>query len=357
MKGTVQKWGQSLLNKGVNVMKKRLYIVGIISVFIIAVILLLPESHEEFPYQNPVFEPVMADPSIIRGDDGYYYAYGTEDVWDDPETKLVPIIKSKNLVDWEYVRDAFDKKPAWKGNGSIWAPHITKYKEKYYLYYSMSIWGDGNPGIGVAISDKPEGPFKDKGKLFTSEEIGVENSIDPYFFVDQQKAYLFWGSFHGIYGIELTEDGFTTKGEPFQIAGNAFEAPWIEKRDDTYYFFGSIGSCCEGEKSTYHVSVAKAESLKGPYLDQAGRDIMSSEGTTILQGGGSFSGPGHNAMIQDDQGKEWLVYHAIKNEEPLLWNGASRRPLMIDPLQWKDGWPIIEGGVPSSKNEKGPVFK
>ncbi|GGM38650.1 arabinan endo-1,5-alpha-L-arabinosidase [Paraliobacillus quinghaiensis] len=314
----------------------------------------------ETTFQNPVYEPVLADPSIIKADDGYYYAYGTEDAWGEhSKAVFTPIIKSKNLIDWEYVGPAFEAKPNWKGAGSLWAPDIQKYQDKYYLYYSLSIWGDSNPGIGVALSDNPEGPFEDQGKLFTSEEIGVANSIDPFFYLTEDGIpYLFWGSFHGIYGIELAEDGLSTKGEKFQIAGDAFEAPYIIKREDYYYFFGSLGSCCDGANSTYHVAVGRSDNLLGPYLDKNGKDIKNSTGTTILQGqeDGLYVGPGHNAIVQDDEGTDWLIYHAINKEDSKLWTGASRRPVMIDPIVWEDGWPKVKDQQPNTEDQPAPVI-
>lgn len=312
-------------------------------------------------FQNPVYEPVLADPSIVKGEDDYYYAYGTEDAWGDhSKPVLVPITRSKNLVDWEYMGPAFESKPMWKGAGSIWAPHATKYKGKYYLYYSLSIWGDSNPGIGVAVSENAQGPFKDKGKLFTSEEIGVENSIDPYFYTSEEgDPYLFWGSFHGIYGVKLSDNGLKTAGDKFKLAGDAFEAPYIIKREGFYYFFGSKGSCCEGENSSYHVAVGRSKSLTGPYLDKAGEDIKVSEGTTILRGqdDGLYVGPGHNAIVQDDSGTDWIVYHAINKDDPKLWTGATRRPLMIDPIIWKDGWPTVANQEPNTDVQEAPVFE
>ncbi|UFT98655.1 family 43 glycosylhydrolase [Radiobacillus kanasensis] len=328
--------------------------------FILVLMTSCSNNSNQTTYTNPVFEPVLADPAIIKGKDGYFYAYGTEDAWgDQSETKLVPILRSSNLVDWEYAGEAFQTKPSWKGSGSIWAPDITFYKEKYYLYYSLSIWGDANPGIGVAVSEKPSGPFQDKGKLFTSEEIGVANSIDPYFYFEDDQPYLFWGSFHGIYGVKLSEDGLAVSGEPFQIAGDAFEAPYIIERNDYYYFFGSKGSCCDGQNSTYYVAVARSKQLDGPYVDQNGESLMKNGGTTILESSESsnFAGPGHNAIMQDDEGQDWIVYHAIEKEEPLLWTGATRRPLMIDPIIWKDGWPTVEKGLPSETEQNGPVMK
>ncbi|MDQ0257242.1 beta-xylosidase [Evansella vedderi] len=187
-------------------------------------------------YQNPVFEPVIADPSIIKAEDGFYYVYGTEDNWGDGMgSRVVPIVRSENLVDWEYVGEAFHEKPSWKEDGGIWAPDIVYYNDMYYLYYSQSTWGDPNPAIGVAISETPQGPFEDQGKLFDSQEIGVNNSIDPQMFLDDDGTpYLFWGSWYGIWGIELSEDGFDYVGEKFQIASTDFEAPYIIKRDDYY---------------------------------------------------------------------------------------------------------------------------
>ncbi|WP_053218429.1 family 43 glycosylhydrolase [Virgibacillus senegalensis] len=314
------------------------------------------ESQET--YQNPVYEPVLADPSIIKADDGYYYAYGTEDAWgDDSDTKLVPIVRSKDLTEWEFIGEAFENKPDWKGTGSLWAPDIHYYRDSYYLYYSLSVWGDSNPGIGVAVSDSPEGPFEDKGKLFTSEEIGVDNSIDPFFYHEDNQAYLIWGSFRGIYGIELAEDGLSVQGEPFEIAGTDYEAPYIVKRDEHYYFFGSKGSCCEGENSSYHVAIGRADSFKGPYVDLEGKALTENGGTTILtaDADSKFAGPGHNAIITDEDGEDWIVYHAIEKEDPLLWTGASRRPLMIDPINWQDGWPAVGNGKPSEEPQKVPV--
>jgi len=336
---------------------KKIYVSFFLAAIAVTVAVVLIFFYKVPVYENPVFEPVLADPSAIKGEDGYFYAYGTEDVWDDSQTKLVPIVRSKNLIDWEFVGEAFINKPDWKGIGNIWAPHIAKYNGKYYLYYSISIWGDSDPGIGVAVSDKLKGPFKDKGKLFTSSEIGVKNSIDPFLLIDDGKPYLFWGSFNGIFGVELTKDGLKVKGEPFQIAGTAFEAPWIIKKAGFYYFFGSLGSCCEGENSTYHVAVARSRTLKGPYVDDNGNDIMSSNGKTILEGGKKFVGPGHIAIVKDDRGKEWLLYHAIDKANPLLWNGVSRRPLFIDPIQWENGWPTVEGGIPREQKRKGPFIR
>lgn len=83
---------------------------------------------------------------------------------------------------------------------------------------------------------------------------------------------MFWGSFRGIYGVELTEDGLAVKpgAEKKQIAGTAYEGTYIHKKKGYYYMFASTGTCCEGLKSTYQTVVGRSKSLWGPYQDKQG---------------------------------------------------------------------------------------
>lgn len=313
-------------------------------------------------YVNPVFEPVLADPSVLK-DGEFYYAYGTEDNWgSEGGHKLVPIIRSKDLVSWEFVRNAFITKPTWKDQGGLWAPDVAKVGEEYFMYYSYSTWGDPNPGIGLAIASRAEGPFIDQGKLFLSDEIGVTNSIDAFYIEDNDKKYLFWGSFHGIYAVELSENGRQVIGEKIHIGHNHLEASYIFKKNGKYYYFGSEGSCCDGGNSTYRLRVAVSENLLGPYLDKSGNDIKDGPyGEIILSRNAEsfgFVGPGHNGHIMtDEEGQDWLLYHAIPKNNPLLQNGASRRPLLLDKIIWVDGWPSIQSGTPSITSQPAPKFK
>ncbi len=313
----------------------------------------------EGEYKNPVFQPVFADPSIVKSDDGYFYAYGTEDDWGKGNAHYVPVIRSVNLMDWEFVADAFNLKPAWKSPAFIWAPDVSLVDSKYYMYYSYSIWGDSNPGIGLAISDTPQGPFTDQGKLFLSHEVGVQNSIDPFYIENQGIKYLFWGSFHGIYGIKLSNDGRTTEGEKFQIAGDFMEAVYIYEKGGYFYLFGSTGTCCDGVNSSYKVIVGRSESLTGPYVNKEGNGFLDAWGSILLMenSNGGFAGPGHNAeIITDNEGSDWLLYHAVEKMNPYLPGGATKRPLMLDKVVWENGWPKIKNNQPGSGIQQGPVF-
>lgn len=297
-------------------------------------------------YSNPVIDYSLPDPSSIKGEDGYFYLYATEDI------RNLPIHRSKDLVNWEFVGTAFTDatRPDFEPEGGIWAPDINKIGDKYVLYYSMSVWGgEWTCGIGCAVSDRPEGPFKDCGMMFRSNGIKVQNSIDPFYIEDNGHKYLFWGSFRGIYAIELSEDGLSLKSgsSPVQIAGTAYEGTYIHKRGGYYYMFASIGSCCEGLKSTYTTVVGRSTSLFGPYLDKKGQSMMDNHHEILIHKNDSFVGTGHNSeIVSDNAGTDWLFYHAVSVANP------DGRVLMLDKIDWIDGWPSVEGNSPSVKSEK-----
>ncbi len=296
-------------------------------------------------YHNPVCSRKLPDPTVIRADDDYFYLYATED------TRNVPIMKSANLVDWEQIGTVFteETRPDFVEGGGIWAPDIEYINGQYVLYYSMSTWGGGAVcGVGVATADNPEGPFTNHGKLFTSNEIGVYNSIDPCFFDDCGEKYLIWGSFSGIFAIELTDDGLQLKpgAEKKQIVGTAYEGSYIFKRGEYYYYFGSNGFCCDGINSTYEVVFGRSSSLLGPYLDKEGKDLMDNNFDVLIGSNEYFVGNGHNSQIvQDDNGDDWMLYHGFRNAST---TGQYDRYLMLSRIKWDaDGWPYVDGNSPS----------
>lgn len=300
-------------------------------------------------YSNPILNFSMPDPTIIKDDNGFFYLYATEDI------RNVPIFRSKDLINWTNVGTAFTEssRPSFEPNGGIWAPDISYINNKYVLHYSMSVWGgEETCGIGVAIADKPEGPFVDNGKMFRSNEIGVTNSIDPFYIEDEGKKYLFWGSFRGLYAIELSNDGLSIKegAEKQQIAGTAFEASYVHKRGNYYYLFASIGSCCEGVNSTYQLVVGRSESLFGPYMDKKGNKMMDNHYELVIGPNQRFVGNGHcSEIIQDDAGNDWIFYHSVDTQNP------QGRVLLMDKIEWEQDWPKVANHSPSLKAEK-PVF-
>lgn len=306
---------------------------------------------KENVYHNPIINTSLPDPTVIRASDGNFYLYATEDI------RNTPIYKSGDLVHWTYVGTAFTNstRPTLVKDGGIWAPDINYINGQYVLYYAMSTWGgEWQAGIGAAVADRPEGPFKDCGKVLTSMEIGVQNSIDGYYFTENGRHYLFWGSFRGIYAIELSADGLSVLpgAEKQKVAGSFMEAVCIHRRGDYYYMFGSFGSCCDGANSTYRITVGRSEHLLGPYVNRQGKQLMDNQYEVVLHANNQFVGTGHNAeIITDDHGDDWMIYHSFLRSD--IGRG---RVLMMDQLKWKDGWPYVDTDSPSKERQK-PYFK
>ena len=301
-------------------------------------------------YSNPVVNYSLPDPTILRANDGYFYLYATEDI------RNIPIHRSADLVNWELVTKAFtnETRPTFEPRGGLWAPDINFVNGKYLLYYSMSVWGgEWTCGIGVATADKPEGPFTDRGRLFRSNEIKVQNSIDPFYIEEGGKKYLFWGSFRGLYAIELSNDGLSVKpgAEKRRVAGTAYEGVYIHKRNGYYYMFASIGTCCKGINSSYTTVVGRSRDLFGPYLDKQGRSMLENHHEVVIRKNEQFVGTGHNSeIVHDAKGQDWILYHAVSVANP------KGRVLMLDQVRWENNWPYINGESPSLSAEK-PIFE
>lgn len=302
--------------------------------------------------RQPVIDMSAPDPTVIRAEDGTFYLYATEDM------RNVPIFHSANLVDWKLVGTAFtdNSRPKWLPKGGIWAPDIQRVGGKYHLYYAKSVWGgEWDAGIGVAVSNNPAGPFVDRGCMFTSKQIGIQNCIDPFYIEDGGKKYLFFGSFHGIYGVELTADGLHVKqgAKPREVAGTFMEATYIRRRGGYYYLFGSTGTCCEGARSTYRITIGRSKSLFGPYVDKTGQRLLDNHYNILLDKDDSVLGPGHNAgLITDDAGKDYMFYHGFKASDP-----DAGRVVWLSRIVWADGWPSMMMEKDSQKNETVPVIK
>lgn len=312
-------------------------------------------------YYNPVIRVSAPDPAAIRTADGYYYLYATESI------RNLPIFRSKDMVEWEEIGTAFtdktrpdflpDNKDV-KEHAHIWAPEIRHIKDKYVLFYSLAQWGNHWVStVGYAVSDRPEGPFEVKGKVFDSREVNVENSIDAFFYEEKGRYYMLWGSFFGLYLMEfdVTDDlRISPRLETKQrIAGNAYEAVNLWKRDGYYYLFASVGSCCEGKNSTYTTVVGRSKELSGPYTDRAGRRMLDNRHEVVLRKNSRFVGTGHNSVLmEDDEKNTWMLYHAFELERL-----EAHRQVLLDRVLWDEkGWPYVKGQEPSYGAPR-PVIK
>ena len=308
-------------------------------------------------YTNPVFDQNTPDPSVVQAPDGAFYAYGTGGT----------CRKSYDLVHWEDMGIALQR-PTWNDSVrtdkegkvhpmrfSLWALDVSRVGKKYLVHYASAYWGnETRTGLGVAEGTSPT-EFTDCGKMFCSTEIGVQNSIDPCYVKDKGKKYLIWGSFRKLYMGRLTKDGKRIKNPSHltQVAGTAFEGAMVYKRKGYYYLFASVGTCCEGAKSTYHTVVGRSKKLAGPYVDRQGGRMLDNHYETVIKGNDRWKGPGHNSeIITDKEGDTWLLYHAYDALDP-----EKGRVMLLDKLLWdEEGWPYVEGGTPSTTPQDAPVL-
>jgi len=326
-------------------------------------------------YTNPVnWEIPMPDPDVIRGDDGWFYCYGTE-ATAFTKSVNVPIYKSKDLVSWQYVGHVFTEHPALTtAEKNVWAPSINKVGDKYVLYFSQPGTENGKHRTGVAVADTPAGPFKNLGVILDPTEQGVEFCIDAYLYQEDDRNYLLWGSHRPISIIELTADATEIKDKETQkrstIAGSGqylYEGTVLHKRNDYYYLICSCGNYVKN--GTYKLVCARSKSILGPYVNKAGEKMKDGQHEFILIGDSEalpdgtpemsttdryFTSPGHcSKIITDDSGVDWILYHSRVAE-----NNNNNRYLMLDRIEWsEDGWPYVPGLRPSRTAEFGPYFK
>jgi arabinan endo-1,5-alpha-L-arabinosidase len=309
-------------------------------------------------YANPVVDADFPDPAVLRAPDGVYYAYATQS-GAPGAMRNIQVARSPDLVNWKVVGDALPAKPAWAAKTQdFWAPHVLRDGGTYFLYYSAkpdAALTDESRGLclGVATADRPEGPFRDSGRPLQCGPSFV--NIDPMAFDDPAtgKKLLYWGSGFGPIKVrELAPDRLSfaagTTAVELVRPGTAdyerlIEGAWVIRRGGWYYLFYSGDNCC-GKDAHYAVMVARSRSAIGPFQTLA--EATGAANSVILERRGLWVAPGHNSIVQDSSGRDWIVYHAVDSRRPRA-NATddvnTRRVMLIDPIEWKDGWPRVAG--------------
>jgi beta-xylosidase len=331
-------------------------------------------------YRNAVTDGYsidFPDPAVMRGKDGKFYAYSTGGPYDQQGAASDPVkmASSTDLTHWTKLGAPFvvgKNWPSWVATSSgIWAPDIRYINGKYVLYFvgpDTTASSEGfDPAIGVATADSPAGPWKDAGApLIPARKntgAGWETVIDPAQFTDTDGSrYMYWGSYGtGVWLVQLSPDGLHSVTAPRQVATSRFEGAYVIKRDGWYYLMASSANCCAGPTTGYTVFAGRSKSPWGPFLDRDGVSMADSRagGTIVLaQNGNRWVGVGHNSIVTDRAGQDWMTYHGVDRNKPYLQvsPGFTMRPMLLDRLDWINGWPIVRGGAgPSDDVEAAPV--
>ncbi len=302
-------------------------------------------------YENPVIPGNFPDPSVIRvGAD--YYATTTTGGW-SPE---FPILHSTDLINWKIVGAVFDEKPKWAKN-DFWAPEIVADKGRFFVYYTARRdEGKDKKGtlcVAVAVADKPDGFWHDKGTL-VCQKLG---SIDPDFARDENgKPFLIWKEDGNdqqqptwLYAQELDESGTRLMGKPHQLfrntaawEGGVIEGAYILRRGEYFYLFYSGNACC-GRACDYALGVARSKTLLGKWEKNPNNPILPANET--------WQCPGHGSIVETPDNRAFLLYHAYQKNPVGFTIG---REALLDEVKFADGWATINDGRGASKTANVP---
>jgi len=307
-------------------------------------------SEKRETFANPVYEVDFPDPFVLRVGDTYL-AYSTNSAEGN-----VPTLSSGDLVDWKKGEDAMPQLAPWVTPGQTWAPEVLQREGGgYVLYYTAASTAAGRQCVGHAVGDSPEGPFVDEAEKPFVCQAREGGSIDASPFVDEDgKLYLLWkndGNAVGrdtyIYSQKMSADGLDLHGNPVRLfkqdaawEGELVEAPVMWKREGEYYIFYSANAYYN---KSYAVGYATCEGPLGPCEKAADNPILKTAEGAV--------GPGHNAVIEDGDGKTWVAYHAWPPDA--VGSVYPGRALWLDRLTWKGGKPAIDG--PTKARQRVPA--
>lgn len=269
----------------------------------------------EATYRNPLpgLEG-LADPFVLV-DGGRYLLYATAN------GRAYPVFESTDLVRWQRLADAWTDP-----RGGLWAPEVLKAPDgRFYLYYTVNREagvGGLEKTIGVAVADRPEGPFREPTDL-------VVRAIDAHPFLDADgRLYLYYADLSRGFRImgQAMANPRQLSGSPVELLhptepwetahGRVTEGPFVLRRGETYYLMYS-GSGADSPH--YAIGYATSTSALGPF-----RKFV---GNPIARAGGGVFGPGHHCLCRGPDGQWWVVYHQKFDD---LIN--FRRFIALDPL-------------------------
>lgn len=275
---------------------------------------------------NPVFPGWYADPeAAVFGD--RYWIYPTYSAPYDEQTHL-DAFSSPDLVQWtKHANVLAPGAVAW-ARRAIWAPAIVERGGRWFLFFAANdIQNDDQPGgIGVAVADRPEGPFRDLlGRPLVDRFHHGAQPIDQFVFQGRDgRDWLVYGGWRHCVIAKLKPDftGFVpfADGETFrEITPQGYvEGPLMFERGGRCYFLWSEGGWTGPD---YSVAYAIADSPLGPF-ERVGKILQQDPRVA--------TGAGHNSVILRQDGDSYIVYH----RRPLGETDGNHRVVCIDRMEF-----------------------
>lgn len=278
-------------------------------------------------YTNPIINADYSDPDVIAVGEDYYLTASSFNC-----IPGLPILHSKDLVNWEIIGHAVKRlypeeefnRPS-HGNG-VWAPCLRYHNGEFYIY-----WGDPDYGVMMVKTKDPAGEWSKPLCV-----IPGKGMIDTTPLWDEDgRCYLAngWANsrsrFASVITVrELNAEGTAAISDPIIVFdGNGTEnrtceGPKFYKRNGWYWIMFPAG----GVPTGFQLAMRS----KSPYGPYEVKKVLS-------QGNTDINGPHQGAWIHTAFGEDWFIHFQDK--------GAYGRVCHLQPVTWKDNWPIM-GVVP-----------
>jgi beta-xylosidase len=276
---------------------------------------------------NPVFPGWYADPEGTIYNDTYWIFPTYSAPYRDQV--FMDAFSSKDLTNWKKHERIIDTSAVSWAEKAMWAPSVIRRNGKYFLLFGANdIQSDDQPGgIGVAVADKPEGPYRDYlGKPLIDKFHNGAQPIDQFVFEDSDgKLYLIYGGWRhcnivklrdDLTGIEPMEDGVLFH----EITPEGYvEGPFMFIYKNKYYFMWSEGGWTGPD---YSVAYAVGDSPFGPF---------KRIGKILQQDPSIATGAGHHSVIRVP-GTD--IFYIVYHRRPLGQKDRNSREVCIDKLEF-----------------------
>ncbi|HTN40852.1 MAG TPA: family 43 glycosylhydrolase [Asticcacaulis sp.] len=288
-------------------------------------------------FTNPLFYDEFSDPDLIRVGDWFYLTGTTMHTMPG-----LPILRSKDLVNWEFVAYALDKLdlgPAYRleegqniyGQG-IWAPSFRYHDGKFYIFSNVN-----GQNTQMFTATDPKGPWTRTSMKHSFHDLSV-------LFDDDGKAYVVWGH-QGMRLAQLTED-FTdivpgTERVLFSDDAGMGEGAHFYKIDGKYYIISAEYA------GGFRMPAARSDHVLGPYEVNRAISLHEDFGMASSQRTGAPKPP-FTFWGPDPAAKHSLAMHQggiVQTREGEWWGfsmmdfNSVGRLTSLSPITWKDGWP------------------
>ena len=272
-------------------------------------------------YTNPILFGDYSDPDVIRVNEDFYMISSSFTYFPS-----IPILHSRDLVNWELISYAcrrlpFDRYDTPQHSCGTWAPSLKYRNGTFYIYVCTP-----DEGLFCFTAKDPAGEWE------MHHVIDVTGWIDPCpLFDDDGSVYLahsFAASRVGINNVlymhRMSEDGLSILDKGREVVNGAdygdvtIEGTKLYKRNGTYWIFCPAGGVVSGFQLAF-----RSNDIYGPYE----RKVVLSQGQTRV------NGPHQGGWVEDGQGGDWFIHFQDL--------GAYGRITHLQPLEWKDNWPVI----------------